>query len=435
MIEQNGVKEFFADPKKKQGFFADLHIHSRFSRACSKDLNLDNLEKWARIKGIDLLGTGDFTHPIWIEELRKNLKDNGKGILENKTGFKFILTGEISLMYTQGRGRSVHLVMLAPSFEVVDKINSYLDKKGRRDYDGRPIFKISCEQFTKDMKEIEDKIEIIPAHIWTPFFGVLGSRSGFDSLKEAFGSQMDKIHAVETGISSTPEMNLKLKELQGKTIVSFSDSHSFWPWRLGREATILKDINSYDEIIRELRENDIIGTIEVNPAYGMYHFDGHRDCLFSCGFEETKKLNKICPKCKKLLTVGVDYRVNELSDVKEKIKTKKVYEILPLHELIAAHLDSSMTTKKTWEVYNKIIASFGNELNVLISVSKEELEKVIEKKLVDLIILNREGKINVKPGYDGLYGVMIYEGKQMSVQEPAKKEKDICEEKGQKKLF
>src|SRR3989338_8800144 len=152
---------------------ADLHIHSRFSRACSKDLNIENLEKWARVKGLGLLGTGDFTHNIWLNELKEKLKDSGKEILETKSGFKFILSGEVSLMYTQGRGRRVHLVLLAPNFETVDKINSYLDTKGRRDYDGRPIFKISCEHFTKDMKNISDKIEIIPAHIWTSFFGVL----------------------------------------------------------------------------------------------------------------------------------------------------------------------------------------------------------------------------------------------------------------------
>lgn len=401
MIEKDG----------KKLYFIDLHIHSRFSRACSKDLNLENLEKWARIKGIDLLGTGDFTHPIWIQELKGNLKEEN-GIFYSKTGFKFILSGEISLMYTQGRGRSVHLVLLAPSFEIVDKINLYLDRKGRRDYDGRPIFKISCEQFTKDMKEISNDIELIPAHIWTPYFGVLGSKSGFDSLKEAFGSQIDKIYAIETGISSTPEMNLKLKELNSKTIVSFSDSHSFWPWRLGREATILKNIDSYNEIIREIRENDILGTIEVNPAYGMYHFDGHRDCLFSCGFEETKKLNKICPVCKKQLTIGVDYRVNELSDFNKEIKPKTSYEILPLHELISAYLDSGLNTKKTWEIFNKLISRFGNELSILITISEEELLELIDKNLVELILKNREGKIEVKPGYDGNYGVMIRNGQE-----------------------
>jgi len=279
---------------EKQMYFADLHIHSRFSRACSKDLNIDNLEKWAKIKGLDLLGTGDFSHPEWLRELKEKLNERD-GILYTKNGFRFVLSWEVSLIYTQTRGRKVHLVVLAPSFEVVDKINSYLDAKGRRDYDGRPIFKISCEQFVKDMKTISEDIEVMCAHAWTPFFGVFGSESGFDSLKECFGNQVENVHAIETGISSTPDMNLRINELKNKTIVSFSDAHSYWPWRLGREATIFSLINSYSDIIGAIRENKIIGTVEVNPAYGKYHYDGHRLCDYSCSPEEAKKLNNICP--------------------------------------------------------------------------------------------------------------------------------------------
>jgi uncharacterized protein (TIGR00375 family) len=400
------------ETKEGNEYFADLHIHSRFSRACSKDLTIDNLEKWARVKGLDLLGTGDFTHNIWLNELKEKLKDNGKGILVTKTGFKFILTGEVSLMYTQGRGRRVHLVLLVPSFEAVDKINAWLDTKGRRDYDGRPIFKISCEDFTAKMALIDSKIEVIPAHIWTPFFGVLGSKSGFESIKEAFGSQEDKIHAIETGISSTPEMNLKLKELQRRTIVSFSDSHSFWPWRLGREATIFSSVESYDEILKEIRENKIIGTIETNPAYGMYHYDGHRDCGFSCSPEETKKLNGICPKCGKQLVIGVDYRVGQLADGDKKFDSQKVYEILPLHELISASIGSPLASKKTWVIYDKLIAEFGNELNVLLIASPERLLKIADEKIVNLISENRKGNIKVKAGYDGVYGEMLLSSKQ-----------------------
>jgi PHP family Zn ribbon phosphoesterase len=204
-----------------KGVFVDLHIHSKYSRATSKNLDLSSLEKWARVKGLDILGTGDFTHPVWLKELKENLTEKD-GILYSKTGFKFLLTGEISLIYTQGRGRSVHLVLLAPSFEVVDKINAYFDKKGlRRDYDGRPIFGIKAEDFVRDMKSISDEIEIIPAHAWTPHFGVFGSESGFNSLKEAFGSQYKNIHAIETGMSSDLEMNWHISELNDKTIVSF----------------------------------------------------------------------------------------------------------------------------------------------------------------------------------------------------------------------
>jgi len=399
MIEVNG----------KKAMIGDLHIHSRFSRACSKQLNIDNLEKWARVKGVDLLGTGDFTHPEWLNELRSGLKEKD-GLLYTKSGFKFILSGEVSLMYTEGRGRRVHLVILAPSFEVVDEINKWLDTQGRRDYDGRPIFKISCENFVKRIDEIDKRIEVIPAHVWTPWFGVFGSETGYDSLKEAFGSQVEKVHGIETGISSTPKMNLRLKELQEKTIVSFSDLHSFWPWRLGREATIFKSIDSYDEILREIRENDIIGTIEVNPAYGKYHYDGHRNCNFSCSPKKTKELGGVCPVCKKQLLVGVDNRVDCLAEFPEDYKNEKqkvVFEILPLHELISAVLGSSMNTKKVWTVYEKLIAEFGNEFHILLEVSKEKLLKFADEKLVDFILKNREGKIKVKPGYDGVYGEMV----------------------------
>lgn len=400
---------------EKNWVFADLHIHSRFSRACSKDITIENLEKWARVKGVGLLGTGDFTHPLWLKELKEKLTEKD-GILYSKSGFRFLLTGEISLMYTQGRGRRVHLVLLVPNFATVDKINEYFDTKGRRDYDGRPIFKISCEQFVKDMRSISEDIEVIPAHAWTPYFGVFGSKSGFDSLKEAFGEQEKHIHAIETGMSSDPEMNWHLSELNNKAIVSFSDSHSFWPWRIGREATIFERVESYNDIIKGIRENKILGTIETDPGYGIYHYDGHKDCNFSSSPEETKKLNGICPVCGKSLTIGVANRVNEIGDqiIEENRNRKKYYTLLPLHELIAFDKGSTLSSKKTWETYNKIIEKFGNELNVLLNVPKDELIRELKDdlKLVQLILENRQGKIKVKPGYDGKYGELVEGEKQ-----------------------
>jgi uncharacterized protein (TIGR00375 family) len=412
---------------KENWVFSDLHIHSRFSRACSKDLTIPSLVKWARIKGLNLLGTGDFTHPKWLQELKERLKEQN-GILwynyngedlnkseENKR-FPFILSSEISLVYTDNnKGRRVHLVYLAPSFEVVDKINQYLDTKGRRDYDGRPIFKISCRDFVADMQKIDEKIEVIPAHIWTPWFGVFGSKGGYDSLNEAFKDKRDRIHAIETGISSNPAMNWKIKDLENISIVSFSDSHSFWPFRLGRESTIFKlektEKLSYDLILKQIRENSFIGTIETDPAYGKYHFDGHLGCGFSCGPEKTKELNRICPKCSKPLVIGVDYRVNELAskDADNKSK-KKYYTILPLHEILSLGLGVGMNAKKTWDVYNKLIEKFGNEFNILLNISKEEIIRILGNNLLaDLIIKNRHGKINVVAGYDGSYGKAVLE--------------------------
>jgi uncharacterized protein (TIGR00375 family) len=398
----------------ENSMFGDLHIHSRFSRACSKDLTIPNLVKWARIKGLDLLGTGDFTHPVWFEEIKKNLKDNGKGFFyyeDEKGKFPFLITGEISLMYTQGKGRRVHLVVLIPSIEVAEKVHLYLDGHGRRDYDGRPIFKISCEDFVRDLRKISHAIEIIPAHIWTPWFGIFGSKSGFDSLKEAFGDQLDFVHAIETGISSDPPMNWKIKEIENKSIVSFSDSHSFWPWRLGREATIFRKTDSYFEVVEQIRKNTFIGTIETDPAYGMYHFDGHRNCNFSCSYEETQKLKGICPKCGNALTIGVEYRVEELASGDSKPNSEKnFYKILPLHEIISLAYGIGLNSKKVWEIYNKFISDFENEFRVLLNADKNKmLEKGFDKKLVDLIILNREGRIKVKPGYDGVYGEALIE--------------------------
>ncbi len=391
--------------------FADLHIHSRFSRACSKDLNLDNLVKWAKIKGLDVLGTGDFSHPKWIEEIRKELEDNGEGFyIHKKTRFPFIITGEISLIYTDnGVGRKVHLVILLPSIEIADKVNSYFDKNNlRRDYDGRPIFGVKCDKFVADLRAISEDIEIIPAHIWTPYFGVFGSMSGFNSLKECFKEQNDFIYAIETGISSDPEMNWNIKELENRAIVSFSDAHSYWPWRLGREATIFQKTNSYLDLIKQIRENKIIGTIEVDPSYGKYHWDGHRNCNYSCSPEKTKKLDGMCPVCGKPLTVGVEYRVDELSE-KTNVKDKKMfYKVLPLHEIISLYTGVGVNSKKVWVIYNELIQKFENEFNVLLFVQRDDFVKAeINSGLIDLILLNRNGNIKVEPGYDGEYGKAV----------------------------
>jgi len=417
---------------QKNWIFADMHIHSRFSRACSKDLNIPNLVKWARVKGLGLLGTGDFTHNEWLSEIKQLLKEeNGIYWYTDTNGkFPFILSSEISLIYSKNsKGHSVHLVYLAPNLETVDKINAWLDTKGRRDYDGRPIFGISCRDFAAKMEEIDTRIEIIPAHAWTPYFGVFGSKSGFDSLADAFVDKTYMIHAIETGISSDPEMNWKIKDLDNISIVSFSDSHSYWPWRLGREATIFSlDSNgkiTYDNIIKQIRENSFVGTIETDPAYGKYHYDGHMDCNFSSSPEETKKLNGVCPVCKKALIVGVEYRVNELAKLGEsEHKNKKCYySILPLHEIISLAIGIGVNSKGCWKLYDELINKFGNEFNVLLNVSRDDLASVVKNSLlVDLIIRNREGRIKVKPGYDGAYGVAILEdGDNREVKEKSEK--------------
>lgn len=394
---------------------ADLHIHSRFSRATSRDITVNNLERWARIKGLSVLGTADFTHPKWFSELKENLVEE-EGILRTKTNFPFILETEISLMFKQKeKMRRIHLLILAPSFEVVEQINDYLRKKGRLDYDGRPTFGLTACEFVEAMKEISDAIEIIPAHIWTPWYGLLGSKSGFDSFEEAFEDQVKKIYAFETGLSSDPAMNWRVSFLDDYTILSFSDSHSLWPWRLGREATIfeLKEL-SYKNMVKAIRTREgYKGTIEVEPAYGKYHFDGHRFCNFSCKPKEAiEKYNNICPVCKKPLTIGVLHRVEELADRPEGFKPKNAFEfktILPLHEIIAKVLNTVLSSKRVWNEYEKLVNAFNNEFNVLLEVPFEKLRKVTKEKIALAIIKNREGKIKIKPGFDGKYGEIILE--------------------------
>ena len=765
----------------------DLHIHSKYSRATGKDLDLKNLEKYAKIKGIDVLGTGDFTHPKWIEEIKTNLREDN-GILYSKTNFPFLLQTEISLMYSQGgKGRRVHNIILAPSLETVKQINEALGKKGRLDYDGRPIFNISCIEFVDMMRKISEDIEIIPAHCllgnslvhtnysikkiseilvgdlvythnnkwqkvikilsrkysgllynikpwcwteglevtpehplyaiksykcswikglckkncsklsecknkrfndylkewvpavelkkgdflvyprfntikttrdfnnikitkslcrligyylaegytirdegigfsfnknekryiddviylidnifkkskftiderkskdiifysreinnffkqfynsstrrafskrlpyfmlelptslqveilngwyrgdkgytisrelinqmkiiclrlgiipnirvdlaskhkergkhfignrvinanydlyclgnlsffedkfgllneeefcrfktkmvrrhgwidkdyiylpirninkrsytgdvfnldvekdnsyvsefasihncWTPWFGVFGSATGFDSLEEAFGDNVKYIHAIESGLSSDPEMNWRISKLDNINLLSFSDLHSYWPWRIGREATIFDVKLNYKAVLNAIRTGEgLKGTIEVDPSYGKYHWDGHRNCNIRIDPEKVK--DKICPVCGKQLTIGVLRRVNELADREYGFRPKNAKEfkrIIPLSEIISNVISKGIATKGVWDVYNKLIQTFGNEMNILLKVSKDDLLKVVDNKLVNAILLNREGKIEFSPGYDGEYGVPLFD--------------------------
>jgi len=390
---------------------ADLQIHSKYARATSKNISIENLEKYARIKGLDLLGVGDFQHPLWRKEIDEKLKEDDKGILWTSSGFPFLWQTEVSLMFSQNnKRRAVHLLIFAPNKNIADEITKYLGSKGRLDYDGRPIFGISCRNLVYDLKKIDDNIEIIPAHAFTPYFGLYGSESGFDSLGECFLDQTDKIYAIESGMSADPKMIWKLNE--NVNIVSFSDAHSFWPWRLGREATIFQIDNlSYDNIMKAIRTGKgLKATIETPPEYGKYHYDGHRDCNFSCSPKETEKLKGICPVCNKKLVLGVDYRIEKIKKEQETSleKRKPFFSLLPLHELIALALGSSVNSKASWKIYNELIENFGSELNVLLKADKEKLAQFVKNELLlELIIKNRENKIEVKPGYDGVYGIPL----------------------------
>lgn len=392
---------------------ADLHIHSRFSRATSTELNIENLQKYALIKGVDLLGTGDFTHPEWIKEIKQKLHDDGTGILRTKEGFPFVLQGEISLIYTQDNsGRKVHLVLLAPSLEVVSQITEYLKKRGRVDYDGRPIFGIPCPDFVEAMMQIDKDIEIIPAHIWTPWFGLFGSNSGFDSVKDCFKDQTHNIHALETGLSSDPAMNWRLSQLDSYSLVSSSDSHSYWPWRIGREATVFDIKLTYDNLINAIRtKQGLAGTVEVDPCYGKYHYTGHRNCGVCLNPKQAIKLKDICPNCGRKLTVGVLERVEELADRPDGYKpnnAKPFMRLIPLSEILAALLGKAVATQAVWKEYNNLITNLKSEMNILTAVDEKELRKYTDARIAEAIIKNRNGQIEIKPGYDGEYGVPIF---------------------------
>lgn len=395
---------------------ADLHIHGRYSQATSKQLDIPNLEKYARIKGVDLLGTGDFTHPKWIEELNTNLTEDDTGFLKTKSGFPFVLQTEISLIYSQsGKGRRVHNVVLAPDLDTVRQITDYLLTKGRVDYDGRPIFKIPCPDFVESLKSISQDIEVIPAHIWTPWFSMFGSKSGFDTVEECFKDQAKHIHAIETGLSSDPPMNWRLSQLDNYQILSFSDLHSFWPWRIGREAAILDIQPTYKSLLKAIRSGEgLKGTIEVDPNYGKYHFDGHRNCNIVLSPTGSAKHKGICPVCRGPLTIGVLNRVEQLADREEGFKPndpKPFHTLVPLSELISAELGTAVATQKVWKVFNDI--THGNsEFYAVLNMPEEDLLKRTSPELTKLILLNRVGKLKVRPGYDGVYGELVLDSQE-----------------------
>ena len=390
---------------------ADLHIHSKYSQATGKELDLPNLEKWAKVKGVDLLGTGDFTHPKWIEEIKSQLTDDGNGILKTKSGFPFILQTELSLIYTDmGRGRKIHNIVYAPDLDAVKKITDWLLTKGRVDYDGRPIFGIPSAEFVEKLKSIDERIEIVPTHIWTPWFSLFGDKSGYDKIEDCFKDMTKHIFALETGLSSDPAMNWRLSALDKYTLISNSDLHSFWPWRIGREANVfdLKEV-SYDSIMKAMKtRKGFKETIEVDPAFGKYHWTGHRNCEVNLSPKDALKHKNICPKCGKGLTVGVEQRVEELADRKEGFVLKEgipFTKMIPLSDILSTVLKKAVATKTVWAEYNKLVSGERSEYDVLRTIPFEDLKGICNEQIAEIIIKNREGKVRVVPGYDGVYGV------------------------------
>jgi uncharacterized protein (TIGR00375 family) len=393
-------------------FIADFHLHSKYSRATSKDMEVETLGRWAKKKGISLLGTGDFTHPTYFAELQAKLEplENGLfGLKKGDEGTRFILTTELSNMYSQGgKGRRVHSLIFAPSFKVVEAISARLSNLGKLSSDGRPIFGFSASDLVKMILDISPDCLVVPAHAWTPWFSVFGANSGFDSLEECFGEMARHICTIETGLSSDPEMNWRLSALDHVTLISNSDAHS--PNRLGREANVFDCPLDYSEIVEALRRKDrkrFLYTIEFFPEEGKYHYDGHRQCKVVFSPSETKAHHSLCPVCKKRLTVGVMYRVEELADRPSGFIPKNAIpsvHLIPLEEIIAEALGFRMGTKAVESEYERLVERGGSEFQILLDSSPEELAAFVSPTILDGIIRMRQGKVLIMPGHDGVYG-------------------------------
>ncbi|MBT5338086.1 DNA helicase UvrD [Candidatus Falkowbacteria bacterium] len=397
---------------------ADLHIHSKYSRATSPQMEVVTLAVWASKKGIGVMATGDFTHPQYLKELKEKLTEDGSGLLvlrqaQNDNPVRFILSGEISCIYKdKDKTRRQHVCLLVPDFETVDKINAELNKLGcNLKSDGRPIIGLSAKRLAQICFEANEKTLVIPAHIWTPWFSLFGSKSGYDSIEECYEELTPHIYAVETGLSSDPEMNWRLSALDNLTMLSNSDAHS--PKNIGREANVfdLEEVN-YDEIYNIIKTKDLkkfLYTIEFYPQEGRYHFDGHSKCKFVCTPQESKNKHKnICPVCKKELVLGVEHRVDDLADRKLGFRPKNATpfkSLVPLQEIIAECYQKGKLTKTVQTVFEEMLEK-KTEFEILLDLTRKEIELISSEIIAEAIIRVREGKVYTQPGYDGEYGTV-----------------------------
>ncbi|RKY40376.1 MAG: DNA helicase UvrD [Candidatus Omnitrophota bacterium] len=388
---------------------ADFHIHSKYSRATSKNMDVPNLIKWAKYKGINLLGTGDFTHHLWLEELKQYLEpveDRGLFVYQ---GIHFVLSGEVSNIFSwKGRVYRVHNLIMVPTLDLAYQVNKMLSFYGNLTSDGRPTLSMSCKDLAQELFKISQDIILIPCHIWTPWFGLFGSNSGFNSLEEAFQGYTDKITALETGLSSDPAMNWRLSKLDKFRLVSNSDSHS--PSRIGREANVFDCEFNYWQIKKVLEEKDknkFLYTIEFFPEEGKYHYDGHRNCNIRLHPKETIKYKGICPKCGRPLTRGVLYRVEELADREEGLVPSSAIgykSLVPLDEIIAEAKELNKGSKAVEKEYINLVSEFGSEFNLLVNVDEKELFSKLPYRIAEGIKRVRSKKLNILPGFDGEYG-------------------------------
>jgi len=423
-------------------FVADLHLHSKYSRAVSQQMVLPEMAKWAVKKGINLLTTSDFTHPLWFREIKSQLKETEEGVYkltvdssQLTNNARFILTTEISSIYKErDKLRRIHNLVFAPNLETAEKINKELTKRGCNLHsDGRPIIGITSKNLLELLLSTDERIMLIPCHVWTPHFGIYGSASGYDSLNEAFGDMDKHIYGIETGLSSDPEMNWQIEELKTRSILSFSDAHSLA--KMGREATVFKVQNdsskfkiSYNDIAsaikRERNSNLRVGyTIEFYPEEGKYHFSGHRNCKVVFGPDDIKTKGNICPVCKRRLTEGVLYRLNQLSKEELLGRVEQKYnkfglrwytdnlkihppfvKLVPLNEIIAESIESLVGSEKVKIKFDDLCNEFGSEINVLLKTPISDIAAKFGEKIAEAVAKVRRGDIFIDPGYDGEYG-------------------------------
>jgi uncharacterized protein (TIGR00375 family) len=411
---------YVRDWRSNMRVIADLHIHGRFSRATSEQMSIPEIGKFAKIKGLNLVGTGDFTHPEWLKEIKQTLipeqDSNLFKLSDVDSPIRFMLTTEVCTIFNyKGESKKIHHVILTPSLETATQINERLQNFGSLSSDGRPILNVSAPQLVEEVMAVSSKNLIFPAHAWTPWFSIFGAFNGFDTVEDCYQDMSKHIHALETGLSSDPAMNWRLSKLDKYALVSNSDCHSFWPWRIGREANVF-DLEkfTYKEVTDAIDENNSSHfkfTIETDPAYGKYHWTGHRNCKVSLSPAEAMKFDNVCPVCRRPLTKGVEQRVEELADRSSDYKREGApgfLRMLPLSEIIATVLGSeSPSTQAVWKNYNLLIEKFGDEYSVLIDASLEALIQVVDTPIAQAIIKVRNGSAKVTPGYDGVYGQLV----------------------------
>ncbi|MBU1166448.1 endonuclease Q family protein [Candidatus Micrarchaeota archaeon] len=399
---------------------ADLHVHSKYARATSSSCDIPGLAQGAKIKGIGVMATGDFTHPSYFQELTSYLSKNevadGAGIYKYKD-MSFILSTELSVIYELGdKTRKMHHLVLAPSLETAAQINDRMAKYGSLDADGRPMLKISSAGLVEELESISKDIAVIPSHVWTPWFAIFGSKSGVDSVEQAFEDKSDRIFALETGLSSDPQMNWMISVLDKYSLISNSDAHSLG--KLGREANVL-DIPeiSFSAIINAIKtRKGFVKTFEFYPEEGKYHYDGHRKCNILWSPWESERHKNICSVCKRKVTVGVVHRIVDLADRKPGIKPEGAVpfqHIVPLVTIISKTIKKGEATQAVAEEYDRIIRYFGNEFAVF-DATEEQLRLATSPEIASSIVKVQKGDVRWVPGYDGVFGELVLDGSKIS---------------------